>query len=214
MSKGIHALRKSYQTIMLEKKNADKNPFMQFQIWFEEARAAQFIEPNAMNIASVSDDGEVSSRMVLLKAFDELGFVFFTNYNSSKAQELRTNKMAALSFWWDKLYRQVRIQGAIEKVSHEESEEYFHSRPRGSQIGAIASKQSSIIESYNVLEKEYQKLEKKFQDQDIPYPEYWGGYRVIPVKFEFWQGRPNRLHDRLQYVKTNSGEWRVDRLSP
>ncbi len=214
MDKEIHALRKNYQTIMLEKKNADKNPFVQFQIWFEEARAAQFVEPNAMNIASVNNDGEISSRMVLLKAFDETGFVFFTNYNSNKAKDLDVTKRVALNFWWDKLYRQVRMQGAVEKVSRDESEEYFHSRPRGSQIGAIASKQSAVISSYSVLEQEYQKLEEKFQDQEIPYPEHWGGYRVSPVLFEFWQGRPNRLHDRLRYLKSDSGEWDIERLSP
>ena len=214
MSKGIHQLRKNYQTIMLEKKHANKNPFSQFQVWFDEAREAEFVEPNAMNLATANKAGEISSRMVLLKTFNDAGFVFFTNYESSKAQDLDSTKTAALNFWWDKLYRQARIQGRVEKVSASESEEYFHSRPRGSQIGAITSRQSSVIESYDVLEQEYQRLEEKFSGQEIPYPDHWGGYRVIPEQFEFWQGRPNRLHDRLRYLKTESGEWIIERLSP
>jgi len=214
MSKEIHKLRKNYQTVMLEKQKADKNPFSQFQIWFNEASAAEFVEPNAMNLATANTEGVISSRMVLLKAFDDNGFVFFTNYDSSKAQDLDSTKIAALNFWWDKLYRQVRIQGHVEKISKSESEEYFHSRPRGSQIGAIASQQSAVIENYQVLEVEYKKLEGKYKNQEIPYPDHWGGYRVIPEKFEFWQGRPNRLHDRLCYNKSKSGDWVIERLSP
>lgn len=214
MSKEIHQLRKNYQTKMLEKNNANKNPFSQFQIWFDEARAAEFVEPNAMNLATANSEGVISSRMVLLKAFNDTGFVFFTNYGSNKAQDLHATKMAALNFWWDKLYRQVRIQGRVEKVSSQESDEYFHSRPRGSQIGGATSKQSSVIDNYKALEDEYQRLEKKFENQEIPRPEHWGGYRVIPEEFEFWQGRPNRLHDRLRYVKTGPGDWKIERLSP
>ncbi len=214
MSKEIHQLRKNYQTIMLEKKRAIKNPFSQFQVWFEEARGAKFVEPNAMNLATADKYGTISSRMVLLKAFDETGFVFFTNYASNKAQDLDSTKVAALNFWWDKMYRQVRIQGRVEKISASESEEYFHSRPRGSQIGAHASRQSSVIESYDVIEKEYHRLEQEFGDQEAPYPNFWGGYIIVPELFEFWQGRPNRLHDRLRYAKTDSGEWKIDRLSP
>ena len=213
MAKGIHQLRKNYQTIMLEKQNAKENPISQFQIWFDEACKEEFIEPNAMNVATVGDDGAISSRMVLLKAFDEKGFVFFTNYKSKKANDLNANNIAALNFWWDKLYRQVRIQGQVEKVSTQESKEYFHSRPRGSQIGAIASKQSSVIDNYKVLEDEYEKLEQQFENAEIPYPEHWGGFRVIPNMFEFWQGRPNRLHDRIRYTKSSSN-WEIERLSP
>lgn len=210
----IKDLRQNYETRVLEKNKAKIDPFKQFKIWFDEVLSADFIEPNAMNLATVNKDGVLSSRMVLLKTFDVGGFIFFTNYNSSKAQDLKITKSAALNFWWDKMYRQVRIQGHVERVSSNESKEYFHSRPRGSQIGAIASQQSSVIENYKVLEEEYNKLEGKFIDQEIPYPDHWGGYRVIPDLFEFWQGRPNRLHDRLRYVKTDSGEWKIDRLSP
>lgn len=210
----IKDLRQNYKTRVLEKNKAKIDPFKQFKIWFDEVLSADFIEPNAMNLATVNKDGVLSSRMVLLKTFDVGGFVFFTNYNSSKAQDLNITKSAALNFWWDKMYRQVRIQGHVERVSSHESKEYFHSRPRGSQIGAIASQQSSVIENYKVLEEEYNKLEGKFKDQEIPYPDHWGGYRVIPDLFEFWQGRPNRLHDRLRYAKTGSGEWEIDRLSP
>lgn len=209
----VQALRQKYESLSLEEDKVDQNPFKQFQIWFEEATAADFIEPNAMNIATVSLKGEISSRMVLLKTFDEKGFVFFTNYNSSKAQDLFATKTAALNFWWDKLYRQVRIQGQVKKISQEESKKYFHSRPRGSQLGAIASLQSEVIDSYKILEDEYKRLEQQFNDKEVPYPDHWGGFCVVPELFEFWQGRPNRLHDRLRYTKTTS-DWKIERLSP
>ncbi|MEM7401681.1 MAG: pyridoxamine 5'-phosphate oxidase [Pseudomonadota bacterium] len=209
----IEDLRQHYASATLEEVQADKDPFKQFQIWFNEAVAADFVEPNAMNIATVNDQGEISSRMVLLKGFDPQGFVFFTNYESNKAKDLASTKQAALTFWWDKLHRQVRIHGFVEKVSRDETVDYFHSRPRGSQIGAIASKQSHVIQDYAYLEDEYKKIESKYADQEIPCPKHWGGYRVIPEMFEFWQGRPNRLHDRLRYFKT-SGNWNIERLSP
>lgn len=209
----VQALRQKYESLSLEEDKVDQNPFKQFQIWFEEATAADFIEPNAMNIATVSLKGEISSRMVLLKTFDEKGFVFFTNYNSSKAQDLFATKTAALNIWWDKLFRQVRIQGQVQKISQDESKEYFHSRPRGSQLGAIASSQSDVIDSYKILEDEYKRLEQQYNDKDVPYPDYWGGFCVVPNLFEFWQGRPNRLHDRLRYKKTTSN-WKIERLSP
>lgn len=199
---------------MLEKQKSEKNPVAQFQLWFNEALATEFIEPSAMNLATVSKDGEASSRMVLLKAFDETGFVFFTNYNSHKAQDLHSTKQAALNFWWDKLYRQVQISGQVEKIPRKDSVEYFHTRPIGSQIGAVASQQSTVIESYAVLENEYQRVEQQYQNQEIPCPEHWGGYRVIPNLFEFWQGRPNRLHDRLRYTLTSTDGWKIERLSP
>lgn len=210
----IKDLRPDYETHALVKDTANKSPFKQFQLWMSEALAADFTEPNAMNIATVSKAGDISSRMVLLKGFDEQGFVFFTNYASSKADDLATTHQAALTFWWDKLHRQVRINGSVEKVSREETLEYFHSRPRGSQIGAIASMQSRVIENHSVLADEYLKVETLYGGKEIPCPDHWGGYRVIPAKFEFWQGRPNRLHDRLRYVKASSGDWEVDRLSP
>ena len=209
----IEDLRQHYASAMLEETQSDKDPYKQFQIWFSEAVAADFVEPNAMNIATVNSQGEISSRMVLLKGFDSQGFVFFTNYGSNKAKDLASTKQAALTFWWDKLHRQVRIRGMVEKVSREETVEYFHSRPRGSQIGAIASKQSHVIENYTYLENEYKKIESKYADKEIPCPEHWGGYRVIPEQFEFWQGRPNRLHDRLLYTKVKD-KWNIERLSP
>jgi pyridoxamine 5'-phosphate oxidase len=210
----IKDLRQNYETHALEEDQAHKNPFQQFQTWLNEALVAEFVEPNAMNIATVDNEGEISSRMVLLKGFDEQGFVFFTNYESNKAKDLAETHKAALNIWWDKLHRQVRINGNVEKVSRDETIEYFHSRPRGSQIGAIASNQSRVIKNHVVLEEAYQEIEKKYGNQEIPCPDQWGGYRVIPKQFEFWQGRPNRLHDRLRYAKTNSGSWVMNRLSP
>jgi len=210
----INKLRNNYQTVILNKQIAKKNPFAQFQLWFDEVLASELSEPNAMNLATVSKEGEVSSRMVLLKTFDETGFVFFTNYNSSKAQDIQSTKNAAINFWWDMLYRQVRIDGRVEKIPREDSVGYFHSRPVGSQIGAIASQQSRVIKNYTALEKEYQRLEQYYKNQEIPCPEHWGGYRVIPKLFEFWQGRPNRLHDRLRYTQTSTEAWSIERLSP
>ncbi|MCY4642733.1 MAG: pyridoxamine 5'-phosphate oxidase [Gammaproteobacteria bacterium] len=211
----IHKLRKNYQTVVLDKQKAKKNPFDQFGVWFDEVLASEFVEPNAMNLATVNNTGHVSSRMVLLKAFDETGFVFFTNYNSAKAQDLRSTRIAALCFWWDRLYRQVRISGRVEKIPAADSAEYFHTRPRGSQLGAIASQQSEVIADYSVLERAYSRLEQHYHGKEsIPCPEHWGGYRVIPSEFEFWQGRPNRLHDRLRYSLIPTGEWKLERLSP
>ncbi len=210
----IKDLRQNYETRVLEEDNVNKDPFKQFQLWMDEALAADFVEPNAMNVATVNKDGDISSRMVLLKGFDEQGFVFFTNYQSNKANDLASSNKAALNVWWDKLHRQVRVNGAVEKVSREETVKYFHSRPRGSQIGAVASQQSRVIKNHVMLEEEYKKIESQFEGQEIPCPEHWGGYRVIPEQFEFWQGRPNRLHDRLRYAKTDSDEWKIERLSP
>ena len=207
-------MRQSYKIDSLNESNADKNPFKQFQLWFDIAQAADFIEPNAMNIATASKSGDISSRMVLLKSFDQNGFVFFTNYKSSKAHDIESTKQVALNFWWDKLHRQVRIKGNVEKVTREESVEYFHSRPRDSQIGAAASVQSQVIADYAVLEKEYQRLDELYQGKEIPCPECWGGYRVVPISFEFWQGRPSRLHDRLRYTKQSETDWKIERLSP
>ena len=205
---------KHFPVAKLYERIAENNPFEQFRLWFDEMLASGFTEPNAMNLATVSRTGEISSRMVLLKEFDEAGFVFFTNYNSDKAQDLHATRIAALCFWWDKLYRQVRISGQVKKIPTADSAEYFHSRPRESQLGALASRQSQVIEDYSVLEKAYQHLERHYQGQEIPCPEHWGGYRVIPGQFEFWQGRTNRLHDRLRYTPSSTGGWKLERLSP
>ncbi len=210
----VHELRKNYQTVVLETQTANKDPVVQFKLWFEDALAAKLIEPNAMNLATVDKNGEPSSRMVLLKSFDASGFVFFTNYNSQKAQDLHNTRRAALNFWWDKLYRQVRVCGVAGKISRKDSMAYFQMRPVGSQLGALASQQSRVIASYTVLIKEFRRLAQHYQNQHIPCPQHWGGYRVIPDSFEFWQGRPNRLHDRLRYTKTSTNEWQIVRLSP
>lgn len=210
----VNKLRQNYRLELLIKQNIPENPLTLFQQWFDDALTADFVEPSAMNLATVNNNGDVSSRMVLLKAFDDQGFVFFTNYNSQKAQDLNDTKQAALNTWWDKLYRQIRISGRVEKVTREESVEYFHSRPVGSQLGAIASQQSEVIENYSVLENEFKRLEQKFTNRKIPCPDHWGGYRVIPDLIEFWQGRPNRLHDRLRYTLISKDSWKLERLSP
>ncbi len=209
----VQHLRQSYKSSTLVEDKINKDPFKQFEIWFNDALKAEFIEPNAMNISTVNSNGDISSRMVLLKGFDEHGFVFFTNYESNKASDIASTQQAALTFWWDKLHRQIRIRGTVEKVTRKESEEYFHSRPRGSQIGAVASKQSEVIQDYAYLENEYKTIEDQYENQEIPCPKHWGGYRVMPVEFEFWQGRPNRLHDRIRYFKTDI-DWKIERLSP
>jgi pyridoxamine 5'-phosphate oxidase len=172
------------------------------------------IEPNAMTLATASSDGLPAARIVLLKGFDKEGFVFFTNYKSYKGMQLEENPKACLVFFWKELERQVRITGLVKKIPSEESEKYFHSRPAGSQIGAVASPQSQVIESREWLDETYKKLSDKYKNADVPYPEHWGGYKVLPVIMEFWQGRPSRLHDRIQYTKEENGSWKTERLAP
>ncbi|MDZ7958301.1 MAG: pyridoxamine 5'-phosphate oxidase [Aulosira sp. DedQUE10] len=210
----IANLRKDYSLQDLSETEVSSNPFIQFKIWFDQALAAQLPEPNAMTIATAMPDGKPSARMVLLKDFDERGFVFFTNYNSHKGQELAENPQAALVFWWAELERQVRITGLVEKVSDAESDHYFYSRPQNSRLGAWASNQSEVIESREVLEQRLQDLQSKYENQEIPRPLNWGGLRVIPAEIEFWQGRPSRLHDRLLYTRLNNRNWKIERLSP
>lgn len=207
-------IRKEYTQSGLSEADADPNPFGQFQKWFDQALAAQLLEPNGMTLATIAPDGKPRARIVLLKNFDERGFVFYTNYESHKGQELTQTPWAALVFWWTELERQVRIEGRVEKVSDAESDAYFHSRPVGSQLGAWASEQSQVVSSREVLDRRLQELKEKYQDRDIPRPPHWGGYRVIPTAIEFWQGRPNRLHDRLQYQRLEDGTWGIERLSP
>lgn len=214
MNANVADLRKDYQLQGLSETDADRNPFKQFQVWFDQALAAQLPEPNAMTVATVTKSGKPRARVVLLKNFDERGFVFYTNYHSHKGQELADNPQAAIAFWWAELERQVRIEGRVLKVSDRESDEYFHSRPFNSRLGAWASEQSQVIESREVLEQRLQDLKTKYENQDIPRPPHWGGFRVIPTAIEFWQGRPSRLHDRLLYSLLDDGSWQIERLSP
>lgn len=208
--------RKDYLDGKLIMSDLNPDPIQQFQDWLDEAISCEeILEPTAMNLATYSSDQGLSSRMVLLKGLDSRGFVFFTNYDSRKAHDLADYQHAALCFWWGKFERQVRVQGRVEKVSEKESDDYFHSRPRGSQIGAIASLQSEVMESYQELRDQVQHTEEKYKDMVvIPRPGFWGGYRVIPNAIEFWQGRPNRLHDRLKYTTGADGDWIIERLSP
>ncbi len=214
MNANVADIRKDYQFQGLSETDADRNPFKQFQVWFDQALAAQLPEPNAMTVATVTKSGKPRARVVLLKNFDERGFVFYTNYHSHKGQELADNPQAAIAFWWAELERQVRIEGRVLKVSDRESDEYFHSRPFNSRLGAWASEQSQVIESREVLEQRLQDLKTKYENQDIPRPPHWGGFRVIPTAIEFWQGRPSRLHDRLLYSLLDDGSWQIERLSP
>ena len=213
--KDISDERKDYSLASLSEDSVNADPMKQFEQWLSEVRTTDQIEPTAMNIATATDAGDISSRMVLLKAVDSSGFSFFTNYDSQKSHDLAANANAALCFWWSSLERQVRVQGEVVKVSEQESDKYFNSRPRGSRIGAIASQQSQVIASSEILEQQVESVALQYQDQDdIPRPEYWGGYRVKPRSIEFWQGRPSRLHDRIRYVLDANGNWQIERLSP
>ncbi len=214
MDTSVSDLRKDYTLQGLREADADPDPFKQFQKWFDQALAAQLPEPNAMTLATATGDGLPSARMVLLKNFDERGFVFYTNYKSRKGQELARNSQVALVFWWAELERQVRIEGRALKVSDQESDEYFHSRPLSSRLGAWASDQSQVISDREVLELELQQLKTEYENKDVPRPLHWGGFRVIPTVIEFWQGRPSRLHDRLNYRRVDDHTWLIERLSP
>ncbi len=208
----LAALRRDYARESLTERDVDSDPIAQFEKWFEEALHAEMIEPNAMTLATSTSDGRPSARIVLLKGADAKGFVFFTDYRSRKGAELEANPHVSLCFWWDALQRQVRITGTVARVSREESETYFRTRPRGSRIGAWASRQSSALASREVLEKEVERLDSAYSE-DVPLPPHWGGYRVAPDAIEFWQGRPSRLHDRIVYTR-DGGNWGIGRLSP
>ena len=197
----------------LNEKDVDRNPFRQFGRWFNQAESAVPILPNAMTLATTDINGVPSARVVLLKDFDEQGFVFYTNYDSPKGRDLDLNSVACLCFYWSELGRQVRITGTVSKTSREESEAYFHTRPLDSQLGAWASNQSEVIANREVLEARMEELVRKYEGKQIPLPPYWGGYRVAPSVIEFWQSRPSRLHDRLRY-RRHRGEWVIERLAP
>jgi len=197
----------------LDEKTIDRDPIKQFQLWFDEAVAANLPLPEAMTLATATPDGKPSARMVLLKQVDEDGFVFFTNYTSAKAEQLDANPNAALVFYWSRLDRQVRVEGSVVRTSEEESRDYFRTRPRESQIGAWASAQSKVISSREVLEQRAQELEDQYRDREVDCPEYWGGYRLKPERIEFWKSRVGRLHDRILY-EWGSGGWIISRLAP
>ena len=215
MDSSIADLRQNYTLAGLSEADLDSNPIQQFNLWFEQALAADLIEPNAMTLATATADGKPSARIVLLKGVSERGFVFYTNYGSQKGRQLIANPYAALVFHWDKLERQIRIEGKVEKLSSVESLEYFHSRPKASQLGAWTSNQSQVIANREVLEQKLASLQAQYSDEDtIPLPEHWGGFRVVPNRLEFWQGRPSRLHDRLLYDLEADGSWSISRLAP
>jgi pyridoxamine 5'-phosphate oxidase len=210
----ISDLRREYMLRGLRRTDLDPDPIKQFALWFEQALAADLTDANSMNLATSSASGIPSARMVLLKGFDQDGFVFFTNYNSAKAKQLDENPRAALVFYWAELERQICITGSVTRVSPEESESYFKTRPSGSQLGAWASKQSEIVSSREALEMQLEEATQRFTGGEVPCPPFWGGYRVRPETIEFWQGRPNRLHDRLRYRRSSDDTWILERLQP
>ena len=210
----VDAFRQQCALQPFRETEVDPDPFVQFRRWLDQALAAQLPEPLAMTLATVTAEGKPAARVVLLRGFDPRGFVFYTNYDSRKGQELAANPWAALVLFWVELHRQIRIEGRVEQVTPEESDAYFRTRPWGSCLGAWASRQSQVIANREVLEQRMQELMAEYQNRVVPRPPYWGGYRVIPTAIEFWQGRPNRLHDRLCYLRREDGGWRIQRLSP
>ena len=210
----IGHLRAKYTTRGLDIKDLNQNPFLQFETWFNEAINAKLTEPNAFSLATVGLDMMPSIRTVLLKIFDEKGFVFFTNYKSTKAKQVEENPKAAALFAWLDLERQVKIEGSIEKISSTESLKYFLSRPKGSQIGAWVSHQSEVITSRSLLEQKFDEIKKKFLKGEVPFPSFWGGYAIKPIRIEFWQGGQDRLHDRFLYELQEDNTWTISRLAP
>lgn len=214
LDEAIARMRREYTQHSLDTNDVFPDPVLQFQQWFDEATKAQLPEPNAMTLSTISLEGKPSARIVLLKGLEEGSFVFYTNYHSRKGQEIKAYPQVALTFFWVELERQVRIGGSVKKISDERSTQYFHSRPRGSQIGAWVSSQSQKIADRTVLEQRLQELTREFEGQTVPKPPHWGGYAVTPHIVEFWQGRPNRLHDRILYTLKGNNNWTIERLAP
>jgi pyridoxamine 5'-phosphate oxidase len=210
----LSGLRHEYEAHGLRRADLHSDPLEQFRAWFSAAIAADIRDVNAMSLATSTPQGKPSVRIVLLKGLDDRGFSFFTNYDSDKGRDLNSNPYAALVFYWVKLERQVRISGPVERTSREDSAAYFHSRPAGARIGAWVSKQSEVIDSRQILDARLEAMKERFEDGEISLPPHWGGYRVIPEQIEFWQGRPNRLHDRFRYARRADGAWQIDRLAP
>ena len=213
MSTIIADLRKEYTKNALELAKVSPDPMIQFQQWFEEAQSAQVPEPNAMNLANVSQEGRPTSRIVLLKGVEE-GFIFYSNHKSHKGKAIAQNRYVALTFFWPELERQIRIEGQAEKISEAQSTAYFHSRPRDSQIGAWTSPQSEVIDDRSALTQRQETYTRAFEGKEVPKPDHWGGYQVLPDRIEFWQGRPSRLHDRILYTLQKDNSWKIERLAP
>ena len=210
----IAGLRRSATGFVLDRDDLYDDPIRQFEDWFRHACETIAMDPNALTLSTVDADHRPSSRTILLKSFDSKGFVFFTNYESNKATQIDVNPNVSMLFFWADAARQVKIRGTAEKISAKESLAYFLSRPRGSQIGAWVSAQSSVVSTRSLLENKFQEIKTKFRNKQIPLPSFWGGYRVLPQEVEFWQGRRNRLHDRFQYTKQDDGHWKIERLAP
>lgn len=214
MRDNLNDYRKNYEKGVLDEHSVDPNPMQQFRTWFYDVKKAGGIdEVNAMTLSTMGSEGFPKGRIVLLKKYDENGFYFYTNYSSEKGKAIELNNKVCLSFFWPNMERQIIIKGLAEKTSESDSENYFAGRPKGSQIGAMVSDQSSVVKNREVLEEELMALEKKYEHKEVPKPKHWGGYRVQPISFEFWQGRPNRLHDRIRYILKGI-DWNIERLAP
>ena len=210
----VSGLRRSATGFALDREDLDDDPIVQFEGWFQHACETVAMDPNAVSLSTIDSENRPTCRTVLLKSFDENGFVFYTNYESNKARHIEANPNVAMLFFWSDSARQVRIRGRAERMSAMETLKYFTSRPRGSQIGAWVSAQSSVISSRSLLETKFQEIKTKFKNKEVPLPSFWGGYRVVPEVIEFWQGRRNRLHDRFQYTRQQDGNWTIERLAP